>query len=507
MRRGLLILASAVLYALAFPPWNVTPTAFVALVPLFAGLRGLRPRRAAAGGMLWGCATIWLVAFWVPPALMFYYQQPWWFGLLFCIVGCAILWGSYYAAFATAYAYIAPRSGGIARPLLVACVWVACELGRSTLLTGEPWMLLGYALSPYPLLIQTADLGGVYILSFLVAFTNACLAEATRRGRHAPLRPVAAAAAVLVATLLYGSYRLGQALPEAPRKNVLIVQGNNDMGLQWRAAADDDTLRQYADLTSAAIDEVKPDLVVWPESAVTFFLAHEPEQQARIARMLRATQADLILGAPHYEDTDPASPQFFNSAFHLSPDGRLKARYDKAHLLPFAEYFPLQMVDFLRRRFERVRFFTSGDGETLLQTSVGKVAVAICFEAIFPDSVRRQVARGAEVFVNLSNDAWLGDWAGPRQHVAMVVLRAVENRIWVVRATTTGVSAFIDPYGRVRSMTPMARAATLNAEIVPMSIDTTYKRWGDLFAYGCLATAIAGLLFVTVGGRNRADTP
>ena len=503
MRPVLLILASAVLYALAFPPWNLTPAAFVALVPLLTAQRGLSVARAAAAGLLWGCATIWLVAMWVPPALTFYYQQPLWFSLLFCIVGCAILWGSYYALVGAACAGIDARANPIVRALLVASVWVSCELARSRLLTGEPWMLLGYALSPHQLWIQAADIGGVYLLSFVLAFTNACLAEAARAESARRWLPIGAAAIVLALTLGYGSYRLAQELPQTPRKRVLIVQGNNDMGLQWRQASDEDTLQQYLDLTNAVTRENPPDLIVWPESAVTFFLAHEPVYQARIGQTLRSTDADLVVGAPHYEDSDPAAPKFFNSAFHMSNDGRLDARYDKAHLLPFAEYFPLQTVDFLRRRFERVRFFTSGEGMTLLDTSVGKVAVAICFEAIFPDSVRRQIGRGADVFVNLSNDAWLGDWAGPEQHLAMVVLRAVENRIWVVRATTTGISAFIDPHGRILDMTPTAKAATLSAEIVPMQIESTYKRFGDAFAYGCLGVAAIGMLLS--GRANRGD--
>lgn len=496
MRRAFLILASAVSYALAFPPWNVTPSAFVALVPLFVALRGLRPSRAAIAGMAWGCATIWLVAFWVPPALTFYYQQPWWFGLLFCVVGCAILWGSYYAVAGAVCAWIEPRSNGVIRALLFACVWVSCELARSRLLTGEPWMLLGYALSPHVLWIQIADFGSVYVLSFVIACTNACLAETLRSDAPGRWRPAAVGAALVVSTLSYGLYRLAGDLPAEPRKRVLIVQGNNDMGLQWQATSDDQILRRYLEMTAGAAGREGTDLVVWPESAVTFFLAHEPAQQRHIASALRAIGADLLLGAPHYEDTDPAAPLFFNSAFHLSSEGELGARYDKAHLLPFAEYFPLRTVDFLRRRFERVRFFTSGDGTTLLETRVGTVAVAICFEAIFPDAVRRQIGRGADVFVNLSNDAWLGTWAGPEQHAAMVVLRAVENRIWVVRATTTGVSAFIDPHGRVRGITPTAQAATLTADLVPMRVATFYKRYGDVFAYGCLGVALAGVFLL-----------
>jgi apolipoprotein N-acyltransferase len=197
-------------------------------------------------------------------------------------------------------------------------------------------------------------------------------------------------------------------------------------------------------------------------------------------------------------------PAFFNSAFYLTAAGGITGRYDKAHLLPFAEYFPLRFIAFLRRRFDRVRSFTPGDGETLLDTRMGRAAVVICFEAIFPELVREQMARGAEVLVNLSNDSWLGpDW-GPAQHASMVVLRAIENRTWVVRATTTGVSAIIDPYGRVRTASGMGTEAVLRGSVTPLRIDTLYKRVGDWVPFGCLIASVLTLFALLLAGRTAA---
>jgi apolipoprotein N-acyltransferase len=246
-------------------------------------------------------------------------------------------------------------------------------------------------------------------------------------------------------------------------------------------------------------------MFVWPESAVTFFLAHESHYQRSIGNLLAATGADLLLGAPHREDIDPAAPLYFNSAFYVKAGGTLAGRYDKAHLLPFAEYFPLRFIDFLRRRFERVRTFTAGDGKVLLDTRLGKVAVVICFEAIFPELVRDQMARGAEILVNLSNDVWLGPHSGPLQHASMVTLRAVENRTWVIRATTTGVSAIIDPHGRWQAESRIGSPAVLRARVAPQHVTTLYKRWGDAFAYFCLASVIAGVgLCAARGPSTRA---
>jgi len=492
-----LVLLSAAVHAFAFPPWNLTVLAWVALVPLLSVLRTLSPGKGFWVGLLWGSAAIWGVAFWVPGALVFYYQQPWWFGVLFCLIGAVILWGSYYALFAAIACWILPRVRGVGGVLLLATWWVTCELARARLLTGEPWMLLGYALVPRVTLIQTADLGGVYLLSFLVMTVNLSIEAGLQRWREGGARP--ALLSLLPATCLvllawgYGAWRVATPLPDHPAVPVTIVQGNNDLGAQWRQEFYGQGLEQYVRLSAAAAQRTAPAVFVWPESAVTFFLAREPRFLAPLTRLLADTGADLIVGAPHYDDADPVRPQFFNSAFYLTADGRLAGRYDKVHLLPFAEYFPLRFIEFLHRRFDRVRAFTPGDGTTLLDTRLGRVAVVICFEAIFPELVRQQMAQGAEVLVNLSNDVWLGARAGPEQHAAMVAVRAVENRTWVVRATTTGVSAIIDPFGRVRARAAPFTPATIDGQIVPLRVDTVYKRYGDMFAEACVVVAAVGI--------------
>jgi apolipoprotein N-acyltransferase len=288
---------------------------------------------------------------------------------------------------------------------------------------------------------------------------------------------------------------------------ILVVQGNNDLGRQWRPEFYGRGLEQYLGLTTAAAMGASPEVIVWPESAVTFFLAHEPRYHALVTRMLGELGADLIVGGPHYEDDDPARPRYFNSAFYLDQGGAIRSRYDKRRLLPFAEYFPLRTIGFLRRKFERVRTFTAGEGTTLLDTRMGKAAVVICFEAVFPELVRERMRHGAEVLVNLSNDVWLGGGAGPAQHLAMARLRAVENRTWLVRATTTGISAIVDPRGRVRAESGTFTAETLRGEVVPMQVDTVYRRFGDLFAWTCLFAALLWTFVLLRAGRRRDSPP
>jgi apolipoprotein N-acyltransferase len=484
------------LYCLAFPPWNLTPLAGVALVPLLLALRGLRTLASLFTGLAWGTLMLWGIGYWVPGALANYWQQPYWFGLLFALGVAAVFVGQPFAVFGFGCARLQARWGGWTRPWLIAALYVGCELARARMLTGHPWLLLGYALVPDVTFIQMAEIGGVYLLSFALALTNAFVAEAIGtpgsfaiRGRR-----VIAALLVVASVWTYGRIRLSASLPASgPEVPVMVVQGNNDLGSAWQGNFYYRGLEQYLQLTMGGAARTHPRLIVWPEAAVTFFLEKEDLYRSAIARVLAQDGVDLIVGGPHAEEGG-AAPLYFNSAFLVLPDGRVGGRYDKVHLLPFAEYFPLRTIQFLRRRFERVRYFTPADEPALLHTAFGDVATLICFEAIFPEVVRRQTAAGASLMVNLSNDGWFGPTAGPDQHLMMVALRAVENRLWVIRATTTGVSAIIDPYGRITTQTAPFTAATLDGVVVPMQVTTPYERYGDAFAWVCVAVAAGAIV-------------
>lgn len=499
-----LVLVSAVAHALAFPPWNFTAVAWVALVPLLIALRALRPGTAALAGLLWGSTAIWGVAYWVPGAIAFYYEQPWWFGVLFGVVGSMVLWGSYYAAFAALTAWLIPRTRGLMRAGTIAAAWIVCELARAKLLTGEPWMLLGYALVPHLRLIQIADLGGVYALSALVLFVNVSVDAVLLDGRSAA-GTAAVATALLVAALAYGTIRLSTDFHTAPPVRVAVVQGNNDLGAQWNAEHYGRGLDTYLRLSREAVRKTRAAVLLWPESAVTFFLPEEADLRIAVERLVAETDTEVVLGGPHLDGADPAAPRFFNSAFALAPGLGITGRYDKTHLLPFAEYFPLRFSEFLRRRFERVRVFTAGNDPRLLPTRLGPTAVAICFEAIFPELVRTRMAAGAAVLLNLSNDGWLG--AGAAQHAAMVTLRGVENRTWVVRATATGISGVIDPHGRWTVRSGTGTAAILAADVVPLHADAVYKRYGDVFAHACVVAVCVAAAVVALRDRPSAEDP
>ncbi len=501
-------LASALLYALAFPPWDLSLLAWVALVPFFYALRDASPWRGAVLGLVWGVAMIWCVGIWLPPALAHYYQQPLGFALLFAAGASVVFIGVYHAAFGACAAAIAPRLPGIASVFATSALWVAWEFAKARVFTGDPWLLLGYAIAGEPRMVQIADLGGVYALSFVVVLANAALAEVLGSRRHVAI--VGAPILVVAGCYAYGAWRLTDELPTTPRIPVVVVQGNNDMGAEWRDEIYGASLETYLRLSYDAAPKSERSLLVWPESSITFFLADEPLYREQIGRMLRAANAGLVLGGP-YRAGAGDDVRFFNSAFALDESGEIVDRYDKGHLMPFAEYFPLRTIEFLQRRFERVRYFTAGERGDTLETPFGAMAPAICFEGMFPELVGAQMRQGARVLLSLSNDAWLGRGAGPEQHLWMMAVRAVENRTWVVRATTTGISAILDPFGRLVARSERDVATTLRGDIVPLDVDTFYKRHGDLFAWLCVVASIvamkaAWLLAATAAPRPESRT-
>lgn len=488
------MLVSVAAYCLAFPPWNVSLAAWVALVPLLLALHGCGPLSAAAIGFVWGVGVLWGIGYWVAGGLALYWQQPYWFALLFALAIAVVYMGQYFAVFSAAYGRIRARWSPTAIPWVVAALYVTCEFARERLLTGHPWLLLGYALVPHVAFVQVADFGGVYVLSFVLVLTSASLVEAiVHRDRRTSvrIRPILGALGAILAVWTYGMLRLSVPLPREPEVPVMVVQGNVDVGSQWRRDLYGEGLGQYLRLSDDAAAHTHPGLIVWPESAVTFFLEEEPTYLRTIARVLRSHDADLVLGGPW---RDGHEERYFNSAFYVTADGGIAGRYDKVHLLPFAEYFPLRTIHFLRRQFGRIRYFTPSEEPALLHTRFGDAATLICFEAIFPEVVRRQTTAGATFMLNLSNDAWFGGGAGADQHLMMVALRAVENRLWVVRGTTTGVSAIIDPYGRITERVPLFTPGTIDGRIVPMNVGTPYKLWGDAFAWLCVGVAVYGLL-------------
>jgi apolipoprotein N-acyltransferase len=382
-------------------------------------------------------------------------------------------------------------------------LWVGVELAR-TRITGFPWNLLGISQVDNVALSRLAAWTGVYGISFEIALVNIALAAAflvPRKKRGALLVAGLAAAAVLQAGKLI----------EAPviqsDHAALLVQENVSVSANWTTAYFQQTLRDLVDLTVKDSAALKPqptsttannvNLIVWPESPAPFY-ASDPLFRHALGEMAQQTQSWVIAGAIGTNAGD--AKRVFNSATLIDPQGNFAARYDKVHLVPFGEYLPFPSIfSFAGGLTKEVGEFAHGDARDPLTAGSIPFGVFICYESIFPDEVRKFANNGAQVLVNISNDGWYGDSGAYAQHLNQTRMRAIENDRWLLSATNTGVTASIDPLGRIVARAPRKERTTLAAPYALTSVTTFYTRHGDWFAFACAIISLAALLsrFIT----------
>jgi apolipoprotein N-acyltransferase len=497
--------ASAVLYALAFPPTGWPALSWAALVPLFLAVRGRAPLAAAALGGLFGASTTALIVSWLVPTLQDHFQRPLAWSLAFLAFVSAVAMAPYTALALCAWARARARVRPALAPLLLAAAWVASEWARTQLGIRSPWAKLGDAHFAAERLRQLADLTGVYGVSGLLALGNVACAELLFAGwrrrcrlpaERAPLVACLAIFGLLAAgALLYGELRLAGPRSEDAILDVVLVQGDVEAGSNWNRSAATRVLHRYVGLTHEALARAngdRPDLVVWPENAIQTPL--DDPIYGRPVRGLPRHDTSYLLGAPRQEERDGVR-RHFNSAFLLRP-GAEPEHYDKRRLLPFSETRPFGALGALGARGDLdAEEYTPGGGPGVFRLDRAGLGVLICLEALYPDLAREAVATGADVLVVLSNDGWYHGRGGAEQHLAQVVFRAVETRRPLLRATTTGISALVSPEGRILASIPEGEAGFLRVAVPPgRKGSTPYVRLGDWFPWACLlACALSSL--------------
>ncbi|MBW1988699.1 MAG: apolipoprotein N-acyltransferase [Deltaproteobacteria bacterium] len=508
------------LLTLSFPRTGASFLAWAALVPLLLSLSGQGAKKGFFLGLVAGLAHFLSLLYWVVIVLSTYGGLAWPVAVLAAVLLSAYL-ALYVGAFSAAFAKTSEKSPVLAAAL-APVFWVAAEYARAHLLTGFPWSLLGYSQGPHPLLIQSADMGGVYVVSFLAVMVNAAVALGVQAlwrpgGAKAPKKAAAglllAAVTLVGADMAYGRMRLSwvdEAIAGAESIRVSVLQGNVDQAVKWDPAYQDRTMEIYAALACRAGGQ-DPDLVVWPETALPFYFGWDRTRSNAVRRAAREADAFFLVGSPGFELANGENRQY-NSAFLLSPDGSTTGRYDKVHLVPFGEYVPLQKIlFFLDKLVAQAGDFSRGREGSVLAAGKADLGVLICYEVIFPGLAKSAVQNGANLLVTITNDAWFGQSSAPYQHFSMAAFRAVENRRSLVRAANTGISGFVDPAGRVLGKTPIFVADARTRAVPLLAESTIYSARGDVFALACTALALASLLvlFRPAGpwytfGRNKA---
>jgi apolipoprotein N-acyltransferase len=484
-----------VLLALSFPKYGHGAVAWVALVPLLLALD--RARSTSHGfrlGYLTGAVSSLGIVYWTAQVVVQYGGVGRPLAIAVMVLLCLAL-----ALFPSLFGWTVARwrrALGPAALLLAPVAWVGTEILRGHTLFSFSWCLLGYSQHANLPMIQVSRFAAVYGVSFVVAAVSAALAYMAAERRPRARRAAGlAAAALLGAVWADGARQLRTPSVEAARLRVGLVQASILQDEKWDPDKAWDNIRRHYELTRrAAAGGAR--LVVWPESALPFYLDRSPAVAEDLRGLVRSLGIHLLLGNDDREEGPGLTDRIWVGAKMLDPGGALTLRYHKMRLVPFGEYVPVQSVLTLGGRFQarvvqQVGEFTPGTEAVVAPVDGHRLGAFICYEAIFPDLVRRFAAGGADLLVNITNDAWYGWSSAPYQHLAMATFRAVENGKYLVRAANTGFSAVVDPRGRVLERTPLFAPAVVVRDVPVVPGRTFYGRHGDLFAWGCLGGAVA----------------
>jgi len=486
----LLSVLSGLLLTAGFPKFDWHFCSWVALIPLLAALQGKTARQSALLGFIGGLVHYLTALYWIRHVIYYYGGIP-----LPLAVAILLLLCCYLALYPTAFALSAhrlerhPKLWVFGLPL----IWVTLEWLRAHLLTGFPWANFGYTQTAFRQLVQVADITGVYGVSWLLVLMNTGLAAFF--GRNRVKLGLAVAVGCVVLAVGYGHFRLqtieGLQQQTAPW-TVAVVQGNIDQAQKWDPLYQQETLGRYRRLSlQATKHDPRPSLIVWPETAAPFFYGLDAGLTLQLNQIIEEIGVPVLFGSPSARRIE-GKTRLLNSAYVVDADGLVVGDYAKQHLVPFGEYVPYQRVlFFVHKLVEAAGNFAAGDNPSPMTVDGHKVAVLICYEAIFPDLARLAVEHGATCIANITNDAWFGTTSAPYQHKQMAGWRAMEFRVPLIRAANTGVSSIFDATGKSLGFIPLNQEGYLVANVRPLRVKTFYALWGDVFAWSCVAAALA----------------
>jgi apolipoprotein N-acyltransferase len=496
------IAAGAVLLTVAYPPFHLLLPSFVALIPpvllMLDGARDERPlRRHLAQGFWYGLVSNAIVIHWMIVAL--------WHFTPLSALGYAlsvIVLGLYGAALFAVTGWVMRRTG-LGMVVVFPILWTAVEwmIGHQGDLRF-PWLGLGTSLTGFPTLVQVADLMGARGVTYLLALANTALAMAWVQ-RAERRRAVVLAGAVVAGTMVALAYGLvrERTLEVRALGTAAVLQPNVGYREKWEPGMQDSVVYGALALAQEAVEQRRPDLVVWPEAAVTGYFFQHPEWDRAIATLSREHGVPQFVGSFDTRRTAGGNWEYFNSAFLFDAQGRHDTSpvYHKRYLVPVVERVPFLNPAW----FGNARFFggqTAGDDGPLYDAGIGRFGGLICYESTFEDLSRRYRRDGADFIVNITNDAWYGQTTAPYQHAAHLVMRAIENRVGIVRAGNTGISEFVDPLGRQQQRTRLEVRTWEVGAVTTADVAPLYTRLGDWVGW---ASLVGTGLFVAFALRRR----
>lgn len=471
-------------------PWAHFPPA-VLLLPAALILAASRARglgHAFRSGLLTTLPGYAASLYWLAIPVHDHGGLPWALALP-CPVLVGIVPAAYAGVYCAAMYLIRRRLHTTLAVVTGGLLWTGLELARNVLLTGFPWLTLASALAPWTAALGAAAWIGGFGLSGVMAAVGHGLAFA--RGRARLAAPV-----LILLCLLPGLLR--EPIRPGATASVSMIQGNIDQGVKWDKARQDSIISTYLNLSRQAARQYAPDLLVWPETAMPFYFQDVSEFSATVQNGVERAGVPLLAGSPAYSvPAQPDGPPYVlhNRAYLLDAAGRTVSWYDKEHLVPFGEYVPLgEWLPFIVKLVPGQFEFRPGRDTAPLTSGNISMGLLICYEAIFPELAQNRVAMGANVLINISNDAWFGRSSAPLQHLHLAVIRAVEQNRAMVRATNTGISAFIGPDGGIRAASKLDTRRIVHDDAVPLLTETTFYHEHMLLVHTTFPLLGLGLL-------------
>ncbi len=431
--------------------------------------------------------------YWVVQTIGLYSNIPTVVAILPLLALCAIL-ASYTGAFAAGLRWYQLRGGSLF--VLGPPLWVALEWLRSFFFIGCPWVDLGYSQYPFLNLVQFVEFTGVYGVSALVIFGNLVVFTLLTSREAARWRLLGTAVVLVLVLSGWGAWRRTQlaALPPSQHLRIALLQGNIEQDQKWDKAFEEEILSRYERLSREAAAK-GAQLIVWPETAFPFYFQSDFLYRQRLLNLVRELRTPLLFGAVGWQQKRKNEVTLFNRAYLLSASGEELGSYDKIKLAPFGEYIPFHnsLLFFLDKLVVGIGDFGIGTEAKVFELPQTRFGVLICYEGIFPDFARQFVANGAQLLINITNDAWFGRSSAPYQHLVMEAMRAIENRVPLVRAANTGFSAVIANDGHIHAQTALYETTTLIADLAWPQVSSFYARYGDVFVYLCVLMTLGML--------------
>ncbi|MBN1466767.1 apolipoprotein N-acyltransferase [candidate division KSB1 bacterium] len=510
MKKNILLsLLTGITFALALPPFKTGFFAYVSLIPFFLLLED----KSIADAFRWGYFTGLCIAagtlFWLG-----WVTLPGLFGVI-------IFWPLAMAAYGVLHVFLLREFSSYALAA-VPFIWTALEYAESFSELAFPWNYIGYTQTYYLPLIQYAEFTSIYGISFWVVMLNVLFYLLWKNRGRARIALSLAIVLLFAAPLFHGMQVMRGDDGSDRTIKIALIQGNRDPNEKWDGDVKGSNYEVYERLTRAILAS-EPDLVIWPETAMPFYLRAEIDYIKKMHALIDSTGALLLTGTLDYKYLDDGSYDYYNSAFLLEPSIYDMQRYAKMKLVPFSErvpykdYFPFNVLkdllwdlglgDYAFGKEIAVlggRFRSAPPSRSASHTSATEgryqTGIAICYESVFPDHVRKYVNAGADFLIIITNDAWFGKTSAPFQHAQMAALRAIENRRDIARCANTGISCFIDRFGRVRRQTGLYVEAVLTDTLQLYDEKTFYTLYGNIFA---IFVSIVSLLILTLAVVKR----